>query len=77
MVDLVADASDSLDGLAGGVLELPVLVAFAGVDGQASPQPMLMSPSVALAAWSVSGWGSSWDGSMPNKAMAALTAGLI
>src|SRR4029453_17461027 len=31
-VDLVADAADDLDGLAGGVLELPVLIALARID---------------------------------------------
>jgi ArsR family transcriptional regulator len=31
-VDLVADPTDLLDGLAGGVLELPVLIALARVD---------------------------------------------
>src|SRR4029453_14999750 len=36
-VDLIADAADHLDGLAGGVLELPVLIALARVDRTGVP----------------------------------------
>ena len=45
-VGLVADAADDLDGLAGGVLELPFLVALAPVEGQASPQPIVITALV-------------------------------
>jgi hypothetical protein len=47
-VDVVADRADDVDALPGGVVEFPVLVAFArGRRGQASPQPIVMITSVA------------------------------
>jgi hypothetical protein len=47
--DFVADGSDSVDAEAGWVVEFPVFVAFAGEDGQTSPQPMVMMTSAAEA----------------------------
>jgi hypothetical protein len=46
--DLVSDRADCGDVLAAGVLEDPFLVSLAGKMGQASPQPMVMTTSVAL-----------------------------
>lgn len=46
-VDLVADGPHGLDAFAGGVVELPVQVGLAGKIGQASPQPMVITTSLA------------------------------
>ena len=75
-VEVVADAAHHLDRLAGRVLELPVLIALARVDRAGIPQPMVTTTSAARMDSSVRGLGNSLDRSMPNAAMAAITAGL-
>jgi hypothetical protein len=79
-VDLVADTTDLFDGLAGGlaggVLELPVLIALARIDRAGIAAAHVMTTSAALTDASVSGLGNSRDRSMPSSAMAATTAGL-
>jgi hypothetical protein len=58
-VEVIADGADLLDGLAGEVLEPPALLAFAEVDRQASPQPMVTTTSAAWTKPSVRGSGNS------------------
>ena len=61
LVGGVANGADVVEGLAGGVVELPVEIALAGETGQASPQPMVITTSAASTASVPSGLGSLWD----------------
>ena len=75
LADLVPDLTHHLDGLAGRIGELPVLVARSGKSGQASPQPMVTTTSAARTISSVHGLGNSCEMSMPISAMAATADG--
>ena len=77
VADLVADGPDLLQGLAGWVVEFPVLVVFpwqerAGI----AEQPIVTTTSAARTNSSVQGLGNSWEMSMPISAMAATASGL-
>ena len=68
--DVVADGAYGWGVEAGGVAEVvPGFVAFAGDDGQASPQPMVITTSAARTVSSVQGLGNSLEMSMPHSAM--------
>jgi hypothetical protein len=47
--DHIDDRPDLLHRLAGGISQFPIEVALAGIDGQASPQPMVTITSAARA----------------------------
>ena len=68
--------ADAVEVGVGGVVDLPVLVARAGVDGQASPQPIVMTASAALTTSSVIGLGNSLLMSMPSSDMAVDDVGV-
>jgi hypothetical protein len=76
-LDVVADLAYRRDPLAGRVVEFPVLVAFAGEDRAASPQPMVMmtSESCAMSYSRILGVWSAM--SMPTSRIASTADGLV
>ena len=64
--DLVTDRADRVHALAGRVLQHPVLVALAGIPGQVSPQPIVMTTSESCTASEVRIFGFSAEMSMPS-----------
>ena len=75
--DLVADGPDMVEILACGVVEDPVLVAFAGIVGAGVAHPMVITTSEALTASVVRILGRSAAMSIPSSAMASTAMGLI
>ncbi|ONH21790.1 hypothetical protein BL253_37875 [Pseudofrankia asymbiotica] len=75
--DVVADRADGLEGLAGGVVEFPVLVAGSGEDGAGVAAAMVMTTSEAARASGMRIFGVAAVMSMPASAIAATATGLI
>ena len=76
-LDVFADRADNLDRLICRVCDLPVLVALAWIDGQESPQPIVITTSAARTTMSVSGLGNSRLTSIPTSLIASVTTGKI
>src|SRR5918995_6518841 len=75
-VDVVADAPDHLDRLAGRVLEFPVLIALAWIDRAGIPAAHGDDGVGGADELVAQGLGNSLDRSMPHSFIAAMTDGL-
>jgi hypothetical protein len=78
VADLVPDRTHGLDALAGRIRQLPVARYWVpGNTGQASPQPIVMTTSLASTACDVSRVGTSAWMSIPTSAIACTATALI
>ena len=74
LADVVANPPHALEVCLGGIVDLPVLVALAGIDrARVASEPIVMTASAARTTSSVIDFGNSFDRSTPSSAIAAIT----